>query len=57
MGMNISHYAFNKVGSCVLEQRLLLQDDDFTLANDWFCRSFLNNYNIGGHFLTNMTLD
>jgi len=27
-----------EVGSCVLEQRLLLQDDDFTLANDWFCR-------------------
>ena len=26
------------MGSCVLEQRLLLQDDDFTLANDWFCR-------------------
>jgi len=27
-----------EVGSCVLEQHLLLQDDDFTLANDWFCR-------------------
>ena len=41
MGMNISHNVLNKVGSCVLEQRLLLQDDDFTLANDWFCRSFV----------------
>ena len=24
--------------STVLEQKLLMQDDDFTVANDWFCR-------------------
>ena len=36
--MTSSSYVTSQVGSCVLEQHLLLQDDDFTLANDWFCR-------------------